>query len=205
MKQVLVFSLTSILLAANTFAGPEDIAKQKARNFRDQNNASQGVVPTPPAPPIISAPVQPAVPSGPQGISQAQQQNIDKLQNDLTAIKAGSEVSPEQKQLLATDLTTLAKGATKPSKNSLTKLANDLSAALADKNVSAKDQGPLAKALNIVVNSANISPTQAQAFIKAAQDVLTKSGVPTQAAQTVGTDLKAIISELQKSKPKLYQ
>ncbi|MDB6126017.1 MAG: hypothetical protein JWQ71_5010 [Pedosphaera sp.] len=207
MKQFIVLGLISLLLIAVTFAGPNEIIKQKARNIRDQNNANQGVPPPQPPPPPTGAPPQsvPAVPSEPQGISQAQQQNIDKLQTDLTAIKAGSEVTPEQKQTLASDVATLAKSATKPSKTSLTKLANNLSTALADKNVSAKEQAQLAKDINIVVNSSGISPAQAQAFIVAAQKVLTDSGVTAQDVQTVGSNLKAIVGELQKSKPKLYQ
>jgi hypothetical protein len=207
MTRLIVFGLASLLFTAITLAGPNEIIKGKAKDFRDQNNANQGVPPPPrPAPPGAT-PTQPVpvIPSGPQGISQAQQQNIDKLQSDLTAIKAGSEVTQEQKQGLTADCTVLAKGAIKPAKSSLTKLANDLANALADKNVSAKDQAQLAKSINIVVNSGGLSSAQAQSFIVAAQKVLTDSGVTAQDAQTVGADLKAIVSELQKSKPKLYQ
>src|SRR4051794_27559743 len=116
MKRIALFGLISLLFSLTSFAGPEDVAKQKARNFKDQHNASQGVPPAQPPPPAAPAQPVPAAPSGPQGISQAQQQNIDKLQTDLTAIKAGSEVTSEQKEVLASDCATLAKGTTKPSK-----------------------------------------------------------------------------------------
>lgn len=204
MKHYFALALGLILMAINASAGPEVIATQKARNIRDQNNASQGVPPAQPNPPV-AAPNQPAAPSGPQGVSQAQQQGIDKLQADLAAIKAGSKVTAEARQQLAADCMTLAKGAAKPSKALVTKLADDLSATLTDKSVTAAEPAQLAKEINIVVNSGRLSATQAQTFIKAAQESLKASGVSAQAAQTVGNDLAAIATELQKSKPKLYQ
>src|SRR4051794_25711105 len=144
MKRVLLFALCSTLFAGSAFAGAQEMIKQKAKDFRDQNNAKQGVVPNQPAPPPITAPVQPVVPPGAQSISQAQQQAIDKLATDLLAIKPGAEASAEQKQQLVTDISTLAKGVTKPSKSALTKLANDLATALSDKGVTAKDHSQLA-------------------------------------------------------------
>jgi alanyl-tRNA synthetase len=204
MKHYFVLALGLVFLVTNAFAGPEVIATQKARNIRDQNNASQGVPPAQSSPPA-AAPNPPAAPSGPQGISQSQQQSIDKLQADLAAIKAGSKVTAEARQQLAADCMNLAKGAAKPSKALVTKLADDLSAALADKGVTVAEPAQLAKEINIVVNSGRLTATQAQTFIKAAQESLKASGVSAQAAQTVGNDLAAIATDLQKSKPKLYQ
>jgi hypothetical protein len=204
MKLYCALAFCLAFVTANALAGPEVIATQKARNIRDQNNASQGIVPAQ-LKPAATPPAQPAAPSGPQGVSQAQQQSIDKLQADLAAIKAGSKVTAEARQQLAADCTNLAKGAVKPSKALVTKLADDLSAALADKSVSAAEPAQLAKEINIVVNSGRLSATQAQTFIKASQESLKASGVSAQAAQTIGGDLAAISTELQKSKPKLYQ
>ncbi|HZQ45575.1 MAG TPA: hypothetical protein VFC07_01070, partial [Verrucomicrobiae bacterium] len=127
--------------------------------------------------------------------------------SDLAAIKPGSQVTPEQKQQLQADFAALAKGVTKPSKSRLTKLADDLSAALAGNNISLKDHAQLAKDINIVMNSGNpnLSPAQTQSFVTAAHTVLKAGGVAGPEAMTVAIDLKAIVSDLQQSKPKLYQ
>ena len=104
----------------------------------------------PPAAPQAPA----AAPARP--INPAQQQNIDKLQADLTGIKAGSTVTSEQRVALQADFLALAKGVTKPSKDSLLKLATDLSAALANKSVSSPYCAVLAKTINVLVNSGNL-------------------------------------------------
>jgi methyl-accepting chemotaxis protein len=202
MKRVFVFSLFTALFVNHSFGqGVQEMIKQKAKNIRDQNNARQGV-PPPQAPPPPSAP---AAPSGPQGISQAQQQSIDKLSTDLSAIKPGSEATADQKQQISTDILALAKGVSKPSKESLTKLVNNLSATLSDKSTSMTQQPQLAKSINVVVNSGNLTLGQSQAFIKAALDALKSAGVNEQQLQSIGTDLKSIVTDLQKSKPRLYQ
>lgn len=203
MKRVLVFSLVTVLFVSHSFGqGVQEMIKQKAKNIRDQNNARQGV-PPPQAPP--PPPPAPAAPSGPQGISQAQQQNIDKLSADLSAIKPGAEASADQKQQIAADIQSLSKGVSKPSKESLTKLVNNLSTILSDKSTSLTQQPQLAKSINVVVNSGNLSLGQAQAFIKGALDALKSGGVNEQQLQSIGTDLKSIVTDLQKSKPRLYQ
>src|SRR3954453_12263779 len=160
--------------------------KERAKQQRDANNQRQGLPGTPAFTPLPTPPqAHPA--AGARAIDPAQQQVIDKLQTDLTAIKAGAPVTPEQKQELQNDFLTLAKGATKPSKEAVTKLANDLSTALANKDVSAKDQALLAKAINVVMNNGNLSAAQAQAFVTTAQNSLKAGGVSEAEVQTVVT------------------
>jgi hypothetical protein len=204
MKQLIACILILCATVGNILAqgAQAQMIKERAKQQRDANNQRQGL---PVAPAFTPLPTAPQAPAGARAIDPAQQQMIDKLQTDLTAIKAGAPVTPEQKQELQNDFLTLSKGATKPSKDAVTKLANDLSAALANKNVSAKDQALLAKAINVVMNNGNLSPAQAQAFVTTAQNSLKASGVTESEAQTVASDLKAIVTELQKSKPKLYQ
>jgi hypothetical protein len=195
---ILVIAASSPL-SAN--AQSDVIIKQRAKGIRDQNNQQQGIAPaTPTPPPAASAPL---VPQGPQGIAPDQQQKIDKLEADLSAIKPASTVTPEQKQQLQNDIMSLARAA-KPSKDMIAKLATDLSAILADKTISAKDLAPLAKGINIVVNSANLSSTQTQTFISAAQAPLKTGGATDDQLQTIAGSLKAIVADLQKSKSKLY-
>ncbi|HEX4644304.1 MAG TPA: hypothetical protein VH598_01720 [Verrucomicrobiae bacterium] len=200
MKRFILIALASGLIAGNAVASAI-LVKEKAKQFRDQNNQQQGV----PAQPGYPAAPPGAPPSGAQGISSAQQQLIAKLQTDLGAIKPGATVAAEQKEQLQTDCAALAKGVSRPTKEALTKLANDLSAALAGKAVSAGDQAQLAKAINVVMNSGNLSAAQVQIYVNAAQTALKNSGITGQDAENVVTDLKSIVAELLKNKPKLYQ
>ncbi len=206
MKRFMASLLALMLLAGNALAqgAQGELIKQKAIQQRNINNEQQGI--TPPAAPAPGA-APSSAPSGPQGISSAQQQLIDKLQSDLAAIKPGSQVTPDQKLQLESDFTALAKGVSKPSKSRLTKLADDLSAALAGNNISVKDHAQLAKDLNIIMNSGNpnLTPAQTQTFVTAAQTVLKTGGVAGPETLAVTVDLKAIVNDLQQNKPKLYQ
>jgi hypothetical protein len=176
--------------------------KERAKRIRDANNASQGVAPGAPAP--APAPMPPAAPTGPRTMDPAQQQLVDKVQGDLTGIKSDAPVAPDQKQNLETDLLTLAKGATKPSKESVSKLAGDVAAALSGKNVNVKDQAQLAKAMNVVMNNGNVTAAQAQAFVTGTQKILQTAGVGEAQVTAVVTDLKGIVTDLQKSKAHQY-
>lgn len=200
MKRFILIALASGLIAGNA-AASAILVKEKAKQFRDQNNQQQGI---PPQPGYPTAPPG-APPSGAQGIAPAQQQLIDKLQADLGAIKPGASVAAEQKEQLQNDCSALAKGVSRPTKPALAKLAVDLSAALSGKAVSAKEQAQLARAVNVVVNSANLSAAQVQTYVNAAQSALKTSGIAEQDVENVVADLKAIAAELQKNKPKLYQ
>ena len=60
----------------------------------------------------------------------------------------------------------------------------------------------LAKDINVVVNCAPLSPTQVQQFVTAAQNTLKDSAVGAMQSQKVIEDLKALVAELQPSKPK---
>ncbi|MDB6112112.1 MAG: hypothetical protein JWR69_3862 [Pedosphaera sp.] len=205
MKQFISCILVLCVTAGNLLAQAQ-IVKERAKQQRDANNQRQGIESAPPyAPPPVAPQAPGSTPTAPRALNPAQQQAVDKLQADLTGIKAGSPVTPEQRLTLQSDFLTLAKGVAKPSKESLTKLANDLSTALANKNVSSVDRAVLAKTLNVVVNSGNLPVTQAQAFVTTAQNSLKASGVIEPELEPVIKNLQAIVAELQKSKPKLYQ
>jgi len=171
-------------------------------DIRDNNNAAQGI--TPAAPAASSAASAPAAAAG---ISTAQQQAIDKVQADLAEIKAGSTVSADQRKKLLTDISNLSKGSIKPSKTVLGKLADDLGTVLSDKAVTAKDkdQALLAKDINIVVNSENLTPAQTLSCVPALQTALKNCGIGEQQQATITADLKAISKNLQDSKPNLYK
>jgi hypothetical protein len=137
-------------------------------------------------------------PTGSQ-LSEQQQQNLQKLQSDLQAIKQGSQVTPEQKQALKNDLLAMADGATKPDPALVQQLANDLSAALADGNVSNAEKAKLTKDLDAVMDSASIPAAEVQQAISDAQAILTASGVDKADVQTIVKDLQAIANEAKKN------
>ncbi len=134
-----------------------------------------------------------------QQMSPQQQQNINKLVNDLKAIKAGSQVTPAMKQALKNDLLAMADGATKPDPALVDKLVNDLTAALADQNISDLEKQKLAKDLYAVMNSANIPAAEVQQAITDAQTILQASGIDKQDAQLIVADLQAIAAEAQQN------
>ena len=213
MKQIVVATVALMLMASCVFGqdsggAQADMIKERAKQQRDINNQQQGIAPaaptTQPGPGTYPAPGS-ASATPPAGMSQAQQALVDRLETDLKALKPGVAATGQNKLGLQTDIESLAKGANKASKTNTAKLAADLADALADKAVTAKDLGQLSKFINIVMNCAASSLRQGQAFVTAAQTVLKSSGVNDASVKAIGADLTAIISEIQKAKPKLYQ
>ncbi|MFA6962871.1 MAG: hypothetical protein WC205_19100 [Opitutaceae bacterium] len=131
-----------------------------------------------------------------QNLSAQQQANVQKLQSDLTTIKAGSTVTDTQKQAVKDSLSAIADGAVKPSEESVTALADSLSTALAEQSVSPQEKATIVKNVQAVLTSANISQAEVENLVASTQDLLVASGVTKEDAQTVATDLRAIGTEL---------
>jgi len=208
MKQSILAILLLVAAGNITLRAQSDmIIKQRAKDLRNANDAqvrAQDGRDTPA--PANQAPVPaPAPPPPPPSQAEIElKQNLDKLQTDLVAIKPGAPAGDEVKQMLQVDFLTLVKGSVRPSTNSLNKLAEDLAAALSGAS-SPREQGQLAQAINAVVNSSMSTPAKAQPFVVVAQTSLKSSGVSDAGVQAVTADLKAIVDEVQKKKPKLYQ
>src|SRR6266850_1271657 len=117
MKTTIAFFSTALLLAMSTFAGPDVIIRERAKELSNQNNVRQGVAPPTQPPPSA----QPAAAAAPQAPSQA----VTRFQSDLAVLKAAAPATPDQKQKLASDLIAMAQGA-KPSPAAAAKLAEDL-------------------------------------------------------------------------------
>src|SRR3954466_10186621 len=102
MKQFIACILILCATVGNILAqgAQAQMIKERAKQQREANNQRQGLPGTPAFTPLPAAPQAPA---GARAIDPAQQQVIDKLQTDLTAIKAGAPVTPEQKQELQND------------------------------------------------------------------------------------------------------
>lgn len=127
--------------------------------------------------------------------TEAQQQNIQKLEDDLNAIKANSQVTEQQKQDLKNSLYALAEGATKPDKATVDKLATDLSSALADGNFSNQEKAQLANDLETVMNSANIPAEEVEAAITSITAILKSSNISKEDVAVIKTDLQNIAAE----------
>ena len=130
-----------------------------------------------------------------------QQANLDQLKSDLTSIKAGSTVTPEQKQQLAASLQACATGATKPSQESTAALANSLSTAMADRNVSSTEKVQIAGAVQAVLASAGVSSAEIESVVTSAQAILQSSGVTQATVALVVNDLKVIATEAKANAP----
>ncbi len=130
-----------------------------------------------------------------------QKQNLVKLQADLAAIQAGSNVTTTEKQQLAATLAACADGATKPSKASVQTLSDSLSSALSDKTVTTKEKARIAAAVQGVLTSASIPAAEVEALVASVQAVLKASGVSREILQVVVNDLRAIGAELKNNAP----
>jgi hypothetical protein len=205
MKTFIAASAILFVTASHLFAqgAQAEMVKQKALGVRDANNARQGVIANGAAP-APAAPA-PAAPAQPATMSAAQQKLVDKVHTDFLTIKPGGDVTAEQKQTLQGDMLTLAKGATKPSAELLNHLTASLSAVLSDKNVTVKDPMQLAKSVNVMVNSSNLSASQVQSFLTATQNMLKSSGASDAQVTPVINDMRALANEQHANRPKLYQ
>ncbi len=135
-------------------------------------------------------------------ISSDQQGNIDKLKQDLNAVKSGSTVTQEQKDALRDSIYNLAEGTTKPDKAMVQTLANDLAQSIADGNLSNQEKTKLANDLQKVLNSANISVDELNAVIADAKSILEASNIDKNDVETIVNDLKAIANTAKGNLPK---
>jgi len=181
------------LLAGSVVADPI-IVKQRALELRNQNNVRQGV--TPPGQP--AQPAQPAPTPGTSASPTPIQQSTAKLRADLTAIKANSPATAEQKQQIARDLMAAAQGANKPSQSTAAGLANSLATAFAEKPLADKDCSRLVSDLAAVLNPAKIQPAQMQAIYADIQAVFQANGMARKDALKIADQAKAIGAETQK-------
>lgn len=193
MKTTFALLGVAALLGGSVFADPI-IVKQRALELRNQNNVRQGV--TPPSQP--AQPAQPATRPATAAPATPVQQSIAKLRADLTAIKAGSPVTADQKQQIAKDLVAVAQGANKPTPPTAAKLADSLSAAFAEKPLADKDCTRLLSNLAAVLNPANIQSAQMQAIDADIQAIFQANGMARKDAVKMVDQVKAVAAETQR-------
>jgi len=194
MKQALVLIGTAVLLSGNLFADPI-IVKERALELRNQNNVRQGIAQPAPPPPAAQLATTPAAQASPTPI----QQSVAKLRASLTAIKADSLVTAEQKQQIGRDLMALAQGAHKPSAATAANLADGLVSAFATKPLPEKDCRRLLSDLAAVFNPAKIQPAQMQAIYADIQAIFQANGMVRREAVKLADQVKAVGVETQKT------
>ncbi len=166
MKIFSLFAGITLIAAGSVFAqSSQVIIEQRAREIRDQNNVRQGVTP----PSQQTQPGQPAAAPTSANVSAVQQAQA-RLRADLSAIKANSQVTPEQKQRIASDIIAVAQGA-KPSQQTAAVLAEDLANAYARKPLSDKDRDRFLSDLAAVLNPGNIQKPQMDAIYRDMQAI----------------------------------
>jgi len=191
MKTALALIGAATLVAGSVFAGPDVIIKKRAQEIRDQNNVRQGVAPPSQPPRPATAPAATAAPT-------PLQQSIARLRADLTAVKANSQVTADQKQRIAKDLIAVAQGANKPSLPTAANLAGSLAAAFAEKPLADKGCSRLLSDLAAVLNPANIQAAQMQAIYADIQAIFQANGIARKDAVKIVDHVKAVAAETQR-------
>ena len=191
MKTALALLGMVSLLTVNVFAQADIIIKKHALELRNQNNVRQGVAP--PAQPAQPA-ATPARGSSPTPV----QQSVAKLRADLTAIKANSRVTADQKQQITKDLIAVAQGASKPSQATAANLANSLAGAFAANPLPDRDCGRLLSDLAAVLNPAKIQAAQMTAIHADIQAIFQANGMARKDAVVIVDHVKAVGAETQR-------
>lgn len=130
-------------------------------------------------------------------VSDTQKENLQKLFSDLNAIRADSEVTPEQITQLVGNVATLLDGATLPSQESVSQLLDDLQAAAEDGQFTPVELVQLSNAVDAVLEGANVSREEVQAVVADLWAIVDASGVTQEDIQVITGDLQAIVEEFQ--------
>ena len=188
--------LTFVVLLAVTIVAIDAFAQPPGGRLRSGAASANGTFQKPAERPTRTRPESVPQPTG-QNLTVDQKANLQHLQTDLNAIKAGSTVTPEQKTAVADSLAAVADGATRPSDESITALANSLTTATADGNLTPKEKKQLSENIEAVLNSPGIPPEEVAALVSSTEALLTASGVSKEDAETLANDMRAIGEEIQ--------
>jgi hypothetical protein len=191
MKMIFRLAVFTVVGAFTLQAGPQEIAKQRAKELNNQNNVRQGVGAPAPAPqrtaPATAAQPLPANP-------------VAQLKADVAAIMAKAPAAPELKQRFARDMLAAARGSHKPELATLQKFSESLAGILAGKSLDAAEQSRLVQNLNLALNSASLSAQRSDEVASDTQAILQVGGASRGTALAVTADFKAIMAELQAAK-----
>ena len=160
--------------------------------MRDQNNVRQGVAPP-------SQPAQPASRHPPPATSPTPvQQSLARLRADLTAIKANSPVTAEQKQQITKDLMAVRTGHQQAFPGDGRQFGQQPVGGICRRSPLAdKDCSRLLSDLAAVLNPAKIQPTQMQAIHADIQAIFQANGMARKDAVKIVDQVKAVGAETQ--------
>ena len=169
-----------LLFIVSAFSqGADVMIRQRARDLANQNNARQGVPP----------PGQPSQPAA--AAPQAPPPSLPQLKADLAGIKAGTTVTPELKQKLATDIMNGAQS-TKPAQAAANKLAEDLANAFSAKPLPSANLGRLVQQIDALINPSKFPQAKPQGIYDAIQTAFIENGLEQKRASAIVDDLKAL-------------
>ena len=188
MKTIAAILATTLLAAITAQAGPETIAKQRAKEVVNQSNVRQGVG-APAAPPPQTPAAQPghAQPADP----------VAKLKADVAAIVEKPSVSADFKKQFTTELLADARGSKKPARATVEKFGNSLCDALVGKSIETSVQTRLVQNIHTALNSASLTPQSTTKVGDDVQAILQTAGVTRALSVSIAGELKAIATELQ--------
>jgi hypothetical protein len=181
--------LSAWLLAAGAFGqGSQVIIRERAKELRDQNNVRQGV-PPPTQPP--GGPTAPSAGAPPQAQSPA----LLKLNADLSAITASSQVSVPQKQKIAQDVIAVAQAA-KPSADTAARFSEEVCGALAEKPLSATSLARFVQELDAILNPTKYPQAKPDGIFTDVQAIFQENGSKRTKAVAISDSVKALAAEV---------
>jgi hypothetical protein len=131
-------------------------------------------------------------------LSPADQAQINRLIQNLNILRSGTPMTVAGRQQLIAGLRTASTGPVRPSDVLVTRLANNLFTVVPRLNLTGPQLNQLGVDLFRIMNSAGLSPADAQLALSDAQRLLIVPGADAQQAQVVLNDLTAIMTELQR-------
>ncbi|WP_146591578.1 hypothetical protein [Posidoniimonas polymericola] len=131
-------------------------------------------------------------------ISDAQQENLQKLADDLADVRSQLTLTPELVEEIQSDLAAIKHGATPPERSLVRALATQVRDARADGLVTAEERAGIANAWDAVLTSATIPPEERDAL----WEDLSATGLTAADVHLVASDLAAIREEFGANHPR---
>jgi hypothetical protein len=148
--------------------------------------------------PALSRSIAGAAAAAPSKITPVQMQNINRLDVELNRLAIANRDPADQQRALVELLQAAPVGNTRPAPASIARLGASLAGVTRTLNLTAAQRRQLAIDLNLALNSANLSPTEAQRVLADARTLLQGSAVANpQGTEQLLAGLEGIVNQLQ--------